>query len=70
MAFYHDYKTGRRVDVRKSLVREDKAAAWLGFLVVVAMVVGAGALAYRCFDIYGDQRTAQSTIDSPAATSN
>jgi hypothetical protein len=68
MAFYHDPETGERIEVNKPLVRKDRESSWFDFIVVVAIVIGAGTLAYRYFDMYGDQQVAQSTIDRPVTT--
>ena len=68
MAFYHDPETGERIEVNKPLVREERESSWIGFIVVVAILIGVGTLAYRYFDMYGDQHVAQSTIDQPLTT--
>jgi hypothetical protein len=63
MAFYHDYKTGKRIEVTGPLVREDAESAWLGFILVVAILIGAGALTYRYAGANDNQQMAQTTTE-------
>ncbi len=68
MAYYNDPQTGERRDVEGPLVREKRGFSVLGGIVLLAILIGFGTLAYHHMDFAADNSAANNTIENPVTS--